>query len=314
MESGEEFRVPCGEADRADKILSNAFPDTSRSLIKRSIDSGHITRLDGTKLEPKTKLIPGEVLIVNLFYPEVAKLEPFETVLNVLYEDEYLILINKPSGMVVHPGDGTNNETLVHALLNHCPEELCPVGAPKRPGIVHRLDKDTSGVMVVAKKEFPHHHLVQQFANRTVTKKYTAIVAGKMKIVRGSFTDPIGRHPKVRVKMAVVKSGKKARTDWKLIDGSNKQFSIVDCNLKTGRTHQIRVHFSNYGHPLVGDKTYGYNSNKYSSSNPAIRVMLHARELSFKHPISEKIMVFSAELPPDMQTYISNLNYDDSKS
>jgi 23S rRNA pseudouridine1911/1915/1917 synthase len=308
MKPGVEFHVPDGVTERVDKILAKAFPETSRSLIKKSIINGNVTHTDGSRLEPKTKLFPGHSLLVNFIHPEVAELEPFDTVLDVIYEDEYLILINKPSGMVVHPGDGTNNETLVHALLNHCPDSLCPVGAPKRPGIVHRLDKDTSGVMVIAKKESSYHKLVQQFADRSVEKKYTAIAVGRMKTMRGIFTDPIGRHPKIRVKMAVVHSGKKACTEWKLMHDTNDNISIVDCNLKTGRTHQIRVHFSNSGHPLVGDKTYGYNANKYPFIDPSIRVMLHARQLSFKHPVTEKNMTFTTDLPADMLNFIKSFS------
>ena len=148
-----EFIVPNGTGGRADKVLADAFPETSRSLIKRSIEIGKTFRKDGCKLEPKSKLSPGELLIVDLSRPPVRILTAYERKLDIFYEDRDLIVLNKPSGMVVHPGDGTNQQTLVHALLHHCPDELCPVGAPDRPGIVHRLDKETSGVMVVAKKE-----------------------------------------------------------------------------------------------------------------------------------------------------------------
>ena len=158
---------------------------------------------------------------------------------------------------MVASGDGTDECTLVHALLNYCPSELCPVGLPERPGIVHRLDKETSGLMVVAKTEPAYHSLVEQFSNRLVSKRYSALIVGQINGTCGSFTEPIGRHPKIRVKMAAVPNGKNAHTDWVLSESFAKNFSLVDCDLKTGRTHQIRVHFSHAGHPIVGDKTYG---------------------------------------------------------
>ena len=307
MNQAIEFIVPNGIGGRADKVLADAFPETSRSLIKRSIETGKTFRNDGSKLEPKSKLAPGDMLIVDLTRPPAPILSPYEKELEVFYEDQELIVLNKPTGMVVHPGDGTNEQTLVHALLHHCPDELCPVGAPDRPGIVHRLDKETSGVMVVAKKESSYHGLVQQFSNREVLKIYTALVAGKMKQNAGSFTDSIARHPKNRVKMAAQASGKNALTEWKSLRHFPDGISMIECNLKTGRTHQIRVHFSHAGHPLIGDLTYGYNPNKYQF-NEAPRVMLHARHLRFRHPITDKYMDFSSELPKDMQSFIEDLD------
>lgn len=301
-----EFRVPEQPADRADKVLAKAFPETSRSLVKRSIEEGKVLRTNGKPLTAKTKLIPGEFLLVDLRRPSESNLEPFEVSLNILYEDDAIIVVNKKPGMVVHPGDGTGGETLVHALLHHCEGNLCPVGAPKRPGIVHRLDKETSGVMVVAKTEPAYHSLVQQFSDRTVAKKYTAIVVGAMQTQKGSFIEPIGRHPKVRVKMAVIQTGKKAQTEWAVIDTLNEDFSLIDCNLLTGRTHQIRVHFSYAGHPLLGDLTYGYNPNKYTG-NLSSRVMLHARDLSFRHPSDGKALTFNTPLPSDMIYTIDQL-------
>ena len=300
------FEVPVSTEGRADKVLAIAFPDTSRSLIKKSIEEGRVHREDGSFIEPKTKLRAGEVLVVDLARPKVAKLKPFECKLDILHEDDQMVVINKPAGMVVHPGDGTDDNTLVHALLHHCPKELCPVGAPDRPGIVHRLDKETSGVMVVAKKESAYHNLVDQFSNRLVSKRYSALVTGKMKSTSGSFTEPIGRHPKVRVKMAVVPNGKNAHTDWVLSESYTENFSLVDCDLKTGRTHQIRVHLSHAGHPLIGDVTYGYNPNK-TSLIKEVRVMLHARELSFNHPSTSQPVSFSASIPEDMNLLIEKL-------
>ena len=301
-----EFRVPEQSVDRADKVLAKAFPETSRSLVKRSIEEGKVVRINGKPLTAKTKLIPGEFLLVDLRRPSESKLEPFKVSLNILHEDDAIIVVNKQPGMVVHPGDGTDGETLVHALLHHCSGNLCPVGAPKRPGIVHRLDKETSGVMVVAKTEPAYHSLVQQFSDRTVAKKYTAIVVGTMKTPKGSFIEPIGRHPKIRIKMAVIQTGKKAQTEWRVIDTLNEDFSLIDCNLMTGRTHQIRVHFSHAGHPLLGDLTYGYNPNKYPG-HLSSRIMLHARDLIFHHPRDGKVLTFNTPLPSDMICTIDQL-------
>ena len=302
-----EFKVPEGTEDRADKVLSKAFTETSRSLIKKAIEEGKILRQDGSSFEPKTKLRAGEVLRVDLTRPSIQMLEPYNVLLDILFEDKDILVINKPSGMVVHPGDGTDSCTLVHALLHHCPQELCPVGAPNRPGIVHRLDKETSGVMIVAKKESAYHSLVKQFADRKVKKRYNALVVGKLKRNFGSFRESIDRHPKVRVKMTVSIAGKQARTDWEVVKFFKSGFSLIDCDLKTGRTHQIRVHFSNAGNPLVGDVTYGYNPNKYSFKTPH-RVMLHAREISFLHPLNLKHLNFHAPIPEDMSKLIQDLS------
>lgn len=307
MEKPIEFRVPIGAEGRADKILAEAFPQTSRTLIKLSIEAGKTFRKNGISLEPKSKLDVGEWLIVDLNRPNVENLSPYKKELEVFYEDQDLLVVNKPSGMVVHPGDGTDKQTLVHALLNHCPDELCPVGAPDRPGIVHRLDKETSGVMVVAKTELSYHSLVKQFSNREVLKIYLALITGRLKYKAGFFADPIARHPKIRVKMAVQPKGRKALTKWKVIRYFAQGTSLVECDLKTGRTHQIRVHFSHAGHPLLGDRVYGYNPNKQKSGQVG-RVMLHARHLVFRHPLTGEKMNFTSQIPYDMQSFTDKLD------
>ena len=277
-----EFVIPHGSEGRADKVLANAFPETSRTLIKRAIENGNVCRKDGSNIEPKTKLLAGEIFYVNLTRPAVKQFDPFRFDLDIFYEDEDLLVINKPSGMVVHPGDGTDGHTLVHALLHHCPDQMCPVGAPERPGIVHRLDKETSGLMVVAKKEPAYHSLVKQFSDREVLKRYKALVMGKMKIHAGTFNESIGRHPKVRVKMSVVSNGNLQLRSGGYWNHSNKRYALLIVKLKLG-VHQIRVHFSHAGHPLVGDETYGYKAGRHKNkfkNNPE-RVMLHAEVLSF---------------------------------
>jgi 23S rRNA pseudouridine1911/1915/1917 synthase len=305
--SEERFLCPDGTCDRADKVLVSAFPQASRSQIKRAIEAGKIRREDGNPLDPKSKLTPGDSLIVDLAPPKSQSHSPVPIPLAVLFEDEDLIVIDKIAGMVVHPGGGTGEDTLVHALLHHCQGSLCPVGAPDRPGIVHRLDKGTSGVMVVAKTEKAYHSLVGQFSERKTGKVYHALVAGHPHPSKGEIALPIGRHHKVRVKMAVVdKGGKPAHTEWKTLSLYTEKFALLECRIRTGRTHQIRVHLSFMNHPLAGDSTYGYKASK-NEGQLFPRVMLHARNLSFLHPQSGDELSFSAPIPKDFQTAVSAL-------
>ena len=300
----EVYTCPDGQSGRADKLLAEKYTEFSRGFIKQSIEDGKIFRIDGSLIEPKTKLSPGDQLRVSLVRPTVESLIPYDYNLDVLFEDEHILVINKEAGMVVHPGDGTDGKTLVHALLHHCPDQLSPVGAPLRPGIVHRLDKETSGVMVVAKSELSHLSLVEQFANRKTAKTYQAIVCRKL-LGQGEYKQPIGRHPMVRVKMAVSEKGKPALTKWKSLKVLSDEFSYIECEIMTGRTHQIRVHLSSAGHPLAGDKTYGYKANK--GEEPISRVMLHACKLSFEHPETCQKLEFSSPLPADFQKCLKRL-------
>jgi 23S rRNA pseudouridine1911/1915/1917 synthase len=305
--SEERFLCPDGTCDRADKVLASAFPQTSRSQIKRAIEAGKIRREDGNPLDPKSKLTCGDSLIVDLSRSQSQVHSPVPIPLAVLLEDDDLIVIDKAAGMVVHPGDGTGEDTLVHALLHHCQGSLCPVGAPDRPGIVHRLDKETSGVMVVAKTEKAYHSLVAQFSERTTGKIYRALVAGHPHPPEGEIALPIGRHHKVRVKMAVVdKGGKPAHTEWKTLSLYTEKFALLECRISTGRTHQIRVHLSSMNHPLAGDSTYGYKASK-NEGHHFPRVMLHARTLNFVHPQSGDELSFTAPIPNDFQTALSTL-------
>lgn len=298
------FTCPEGSPLRVDKILAQAFPEKSRALIQKAIEQKKVKRIDGSRLESKTKIYSGDELIIDLEHQETYSLLPKNIPINVLYEDDEILVVNKASGMVVHPGDGTGDDTLVHSLLYHYPNGLCPVGAPKRPGIVHRLDKETSGVMVVAKLERAHHFLVEQFAQRKTEKEYHALAHGFFSSTKGEIDQPIGRHPKNRVKMAVVENGKPALTEWEVIKQFEKKITFLKVRIHTGRTHQIRVHFSSLGHPLAGDSTYG--APKHASFD---RVMLHAYSLSFLHPSSNEKLTFRADLPPDFQSSLSDLNY-----
>ena len=303
--SKDRFICPEGKMGRVDKVLAESFPEISRSLIQKAIEEGRVSRVNGERLEPKTKLLCGDELMIDLSRPSVQMHAPFEYQLNILYEDDFIIVINKPSGMVTHPGDGTGPDTLVHALMHHL-DILCPVGAPDRPGIVHRLDKDTSGVIVVAKTEKAYHHLVGQFAERKVGKEYLALVHGSLSLDSGEFTGPIGRHPKVRVKMCVSETGKKALTTWKVATRFSNDFTLVSCTILTGRTHQIRVHFSDANRPLAGDSTYGGNRKNQTHEFP--RVMLHACKLKLLHPIEGVKMKWEAPFPKDFTEPIEQLS------
>ena len=300
----DRFTCPEGVSGRADKVLADYYQDFSRAFIKQSIEQGEITYADGSVLVPKSKIHPGDVLLVSLVRPKIEELIPYKYNLSVLYEDKDLLVIDKEPGMVVHPGDGTDGKTLVHALLHHCGSNLSPIGAPLRPGIVHRLDKETSGVMVVAKSELALLSLLDQFASRKTAKIYQAIVCHKLE-GRGEYKQPIGRHPTVRVKMAVSEKGKPALTKWKSLKVLGDQFSYIECEIMTGRTHQIRVHLSSAGHPLAGDTTYGYKAD--NGKEAISRVMLHAHKLSFEHPGTCQKMEFSAPLPTDFLQCLKRL-------
>lgn len=305
----EEF-FTCGEnsPDRVDKILARAFPHKSRALIQRAIEGSKVKRKDGTELEPKTKIFPGEELVLDLSIEEKKSLSPKNIPLQIIFEDEDLVVLNKPSGMVVHPGDGTEDDTLIHAMLYKYPDGLCPVGSPERPGIVHRLDKETSGVMVVARSERAYHSLVKQFADRKTEKTYYALVRGVMKENEGEIDYPIGRHPKIRVKMAVVDHGKPAQTRWEVLSTLGNNFSLLKVKILTGRTHQIRVHFSYLGHPLAGDLTYGAKKSEAFQ-----RVMLHAKTLGFYHPLTNEKKIFETELPEDFKNSLIQIGFNLSR-
>ncbi|MGY8714143.1 MAG: RluA family pseudouridine synthase [Verrucomicrobiia bacterium] len=297
------FICPDGKTDRVDKILAQAFPEVSRSHIQKAIEEKKVRRKDGSTLIAKTKIRTGDELWIDLSREDPAPLIARDIPIDVLFQDDEILVINKASGMVVHPGDGTKDDTLIHALLYHYPGCLCPIGAPERPGIVHRLDKETSGVMVVAKSERAYYSLVDQFSQRKTGKEYFALVFGFLPSTVGKVDQPIGRHPKNRTKMAVVEHGKPALTEWETITQYKDPFSLLRVKIHTGRTHQIRVHLSYLGHPLAGDSTYG------ATKHPAFsRVMLHAHCLKFTHPISNQELTFTAELPKDFQTSLELLS------
>ncbi|MBN1919855.1 MAG: RluA family pseudouridine synthase [Anaerolineae bacterium] len=295
--------------ERLDRAVVTAFPELSRALVQRLIEAGQVT-LNGHPARAATKVRSGDAVTAIVPAPVLPTVAAEALPLDVLYEDADIVVVNKAPGMVVHPGAGNASGTLVNALLARCPDLLMGETSRAealRPGIVHRLDKDTSGVLVVARHEAAIRALQRQFKGRTVTKRYTALLIGQLPQAEGIIDAPIARHPVHRQRMAVVNSGKPARTRWEGAqvwrDGLGRPFTLVDVTLLTGRTHQIRVHFSWLGYPLVGDTIYGPGRQPLE----APRQFLHARELTFTHPVTGEQMTFSAPLPDDLWTVLAKL-------
>ena len=301
---------------RIDKFLANCFPDISRSQIQRNIEEGNVICDDITIGDNSYKVKEGEsfVLIVN----EAVDAEPIPQDINlpILYEDDDIVVVNKPAGMVVHPAPGAWDNTMVNALLFHC-NNLSGIGGVKRPGIVHRIDKETSGVLVVAKNDNAHKFLCEQFAEHSIERTYFAICYGVPSTMKGVIEGNIGRSPYDRKKMALVsKGGKRAVTHYQVVEIFGNEACLIKCNLETGRTHQIRVHLSSLGHNLLGDKVY-VKSKKISSkkitddiknfANNFSRQALHAQSLGFIHPRTKEKMFFETEIPDDMQELIDVL-------
>ena len=296
--------------ERLDKFLSDRFPAASRGALQRLIDQGHI-RVNGKTVKPTHSPRAGDKIEVYWPEPKSAEAQPEEMPLDILFEDKSLLVLNKPAGLVVHPAAGHEEHTLVNALLHHCKGSLSGIGGVARPGIVHRLDKETSGCLVVAKNDETHLALSKQFAGRKVEKIYHAIVCGEPARDSGEIRAAIARHPSHRKRMAATddSSGRAAHTSWHVLERLNAA-TFVEAQIHTGRTHQIRVHFQFIGHPLVGDETYGAKQNKKfveATSCRAPRVMLHARELSFVHPGTEEEMSFESPLPKDFREILKRL-------
>ncbi|MCC5807847.1 MAG: RluA family pseudouridine synthase [Opitutales bacterium] len=286
------------DSPRADKALVPFFPQWSRSRVQTLFTEGRVWR-DDAALAKKKSVRAGEVLTVYLPPERVSALRPVALPLAVLYEDADLLVLNKDAGRVVHPGSGTGENTLAHALLHHCGPALAEVGSPERPGIVHRLDKDTTGVMAVAKTPRAYRRLVEIFSERQCEKAYTALGRGLPAAAGGEIREPVGRHPVQRHRMAVVPGGRPALSRWRVAERFGDCFALLDVAIHTGRTHQIRVHMAWLGHPLAGDTVYGYRARP--GDPPFPRVMLHARRLAFAHPVSGTPMEFTAPQPDDLQ-------------
>lgn len=305
---------------RADKYLAKICPDLSRSRLRSLIDAGEVM-LNGKVLgSASIKVELDDELVVQVPDPVEAEPQPENIPLNIVYEDEDVIVINKAAGMVVHPGAGNWSGTLVNALLYHCGDTLSGIGGVVRPGIVHRLDKDTSGLMIVAKNDHAHQHLSAQLADRSLSRVYWALVIGVPMPIKGVVERAIGRHRHNRLKMSVMsRAPRDARTRYIILKNYAEALSLVECSLETGRTHQIRVHMEAAGHPLVGDPLYGPQPTLLNSKLKKIGLntdlfdklsyqFLHAKSISFVHPTSEEVMTFESELPPVLSNILKELD------
>ena len=286
-----------GESLRLDSYLSQALPQFSRSRLQKLIELGSLSINGQICQDKKVKVKKGDRLHLLIPPNRSLELEPEAMELDILYEDEYLIIINKEAGMVVHPAPGHEVGTLVHGLLYHCPD-LAGIGGVQRPGIVHRLDKDTTGALVVAKTDFVHQHLQAQLKAKTARREYWGIVYGMPKTEQGIINLPVGRHPTQRQKMGIVppeKGGREAITHWQILERL-ANYTLMEFRLETGRTHQIRVHISHCGHPILGDPLY---SSAHSIGVNLSGQVLHARRLILEHPVSGEIIEATAPIPEE---------------
>ena len=299
------YIVPEGKRrERADKVLTAAFPEHSRVAFQRALEAG-LVKADGKVISQAIEVTSGQTLEFSFPETTVSELRAVDIPLEVIFEDKHLIVLNKAAGMVVHPGVGTGEDTMVHALLAYCEGELSGIGGVERPGIVHRLDKDTTGLLVVAKNDAAHRALSDQFASRTLQKEYVTLVAGVPKEPSGTIDRAISRHPVHRHRMTVGEGGRPSKTDWEVIQSYAGKAAYLRCRIHTGRTHQIRVHLKSIGHPVLGDATYGWKPHP-DLPVPA-RVMLHAEHLVFSHPVSGKVLDLHAPLPRDFKQMLAAL-------
>ena len=296
---------------RLDRALAASVPTLSRERLKALVSSGNVRDAAGLAVrDPASKARPGTYEI-SVPAPAAAHNEPQDIPLAIVYEDDHLIVVDKPAGMVVHPAAGNFDGTLVNALLHHCAGRLSSIGGVARPGIVHRIDKDTSGLLVVAKTDVTHEGLSAQFAKHSIDRRYKAIVAGIPNPIAGTVDAPLARSSGNRQKMAIVAEGrgKRAVTHYRLVTPL-QEASLVECRLETGRTHQVRVHMTSIGHALLGDPVYGgkkTNHRKLLNQLDFKRQALHAAELGFIHPVSKKNLSFKSDIPSDMQELFTAL-------
>ena len=289
-------------AERIDALLARSVEGLTRSAAQRLLEQGAVT-LQGKPVKKNHKTSPGERFEIALPEPEPAEPEPEDIPLDVRYEDDDLIVVNKPRGMVVHPAPGHPGGTLVNALLYHCGDSLSGVGGERRPGIVHRIDKDTSGLLIAAKNDFAHLALSAQLSDHSLARTYEAVVIGNLREDSGTVNAPIGRHPTDRKRMAVTqKNSREAVTHWEVL-GRYAGYTHVRCRLETGRTHQIRVHMAHIGHPLLGDLVYGRKKPELGLEGQC----LHARELTFVHPRTQERLTVTTELPDWFEAVLNKL-------
>jgi 23S rRNA pseudouridine1911/1915/1917 synthase len=307
MPSPVQWQVePSGTGERLDRAITMRLPDVSRSYAANLIERGHVA-INGTPAtKPGHKLKAADIVTVELPAPAPSALQAESIPLNVVYEDADLLVVDKPAGMVVHPAPGHSGGTLVNALLAHVPELELDMGDEARPGIVHRLDKDTSGLMVVAKRRAAHEALSRQMAARTMRKEYLALVRGRPSPPSAIIDAPIARDPHDRQRMAVVEGGRPARTRY-TTEHVYPHYTLVRCVLETGRTHQIRVHMASTGHPILGDPTYGKATLKDADRLGLTRQFLHATRLGFTIPSTGEWREFDSPLPDELQQVLAQL-------
>ena len=289
--------------DRLDRYLTERLPEHSRAEIQRWIREGDVL-VNQHSAKPSQRLNPGDLISVAIPAPKPTTVEAEPIPLDILYEDDDLIAVDKPAGLVVHPAPGHESGTLVNAILHHCPD-LKGVGGVQRPGIVHRLDKDTSGIILVAKNDQAHRHLQAQFKDRTIEKTYLALLIGQLEPRQGRIDAPIGRDPRHRKRMAVTSAerGRSAITEFE-VEAYYGTTTLLSAHLLTGRTHQIRVHFASIGHPVIGDAIYGPRRDMYKLG----RHFLHAHRLRFHRPTDDALLDLLSPLPPDLQALLDRLS------
>jgi 23S rRNA pseudouridine1911/1915/1917 synthase len=286
--------------ERIDKYLAEIFVDKSRSFIQGLIEKDDI-KVNNKTPKSNYKLRALDEIEVTFSEPEVLRVEAEEIPINILYEDKDVVVVNKPQGMVVHPAPGNYNGTLVNALLYHC-KDLSSINGIIRPGIVHRIDKDTSGVLVVAKNDEAHNKLSDQLKDHSMKREYYALVEGRLKNDKGIIDKPLARNKRDRLKIGIVEGGKRAVTHYEVLERFNG-YTMIKCILETGRTHQIRVHMASIGFPLVGDPLYGFKKQRFKLKGQ----VLHAKTLGFVHPSKNEYMEFTTELPEYFQEIIEKL-------
>lgn len=289
------------EGIRIDKYLSEILNGKSRSFIQGLIEKENI-RVNTKLIKSNYKLKSCDEIEITIPEAEVLKVDPEDIEIEILYEDKDIIVVNKQQGMVVHPAPGNYNKTLVNALLFHC-KDLSSINGVIRPGIVHRIDKDTSGVLVIAKNDNAHNMLAAQLKDHSMSREYYALVEGKFKNNYGTVDKPLGRDKKNRLKIAITENGRNAVTHYEVLERYDASYTLIKCKLETGRTHQIRVHMASLGHPLVGDPLYGFKKQRFKLKGQ----MLHAKKLGFIHPTKNEYIEFITELPEYFQEILQKL-------
>ena len=293
------------EKIRLDAYISKQMQDLSRSMIQKLLEGNKIN-VNGRLEKPAYKVQNGDIIEINIEEPKEVKIEAQDIPLDIIYEDEDILVVNKQKGLVVHPANGNPDGTLVNAVMAHCKDSLSGIGGELRPGIVHRLDKDTSGLLIIAKNDKAHIQMSNQIKNREVKKTYIALVRGTIAENEATINMPIGRSTKDRKKMAVTKSGKEAVTHFKVLNRyttDKGSYTLLEIKIDTGRTHQIRVHMAEIGHPVIGDVVYSNGKNEFGVEGQC----LHAKRLEFTHPITGKEMKLEAPLPEYFKNIIEHL-------